>query len=177
MLHVEQPYADRGSEQHDRKMHEQERLNADEPGESSDDQGNCEIRCHCAGPGLPAVAHQADRETMLQEKQIGWPAPEHDHRVAVKTIFQAAPPEKSPVFSHGQGNDIADTAMIEVAGGGMMDRMRAAPPVVRRQREHANDATHPVVHQTVGEKGTMAAVVLNREQAQEEASSWNRNEE
>src|ERR1700740_2302507 len=72
MLHVEQPYADRPSEQHDRKMNEQERLHADKPRESSDDQGNREIRCHCAGPRLPAVAHEADRETVLQEKQIGW---------------------------------------------------------------------------------------------------------
>src|SRR5262245_10238589 len=68
MLHVEQPYAGRGGEQYDRKMNEQERLNADEPRESSDDQGNREIRCHCAGPRLPAIAHEADWETVLQEK-------------------------------------------------------------------------------------------------------------
>src|SRR5690242_15682291 len=92
MLHVEQPYADRRSEQHDRKMNEQKRLNADEPGESSDNQGNREIRCHCAGPRLPAVAHEPDREPVLQEKQICWSEPEHDHRVTVKTIFQTAPP-------------------------------------------------------------------------------------
>ena len=33
MLHIEQPYAGRGGEQHDRKMHEQERRYADEPRE------------------------------------------------------------------------------------------------------------------------------------------------
>jgi hypothetical protein len=59
----------------------------------------------------------------------------------------------------------------------MMDRMCAAPPVVRRQREHAKDAADPVVRQTVGEKGAMTAVMLDHEQAQEKAASWNRDEQ
>src|SRR6516162_5452831 len=177
MLHIEQPYAGRGGEQHDRKMHKQERLYADEPHERRDDQGNREVGCHCAGPRLPTVAHEADRETVLQQKQIGWSDPEHDERMAVKSVFQTAPPRTSLVFAHCQGIDIADTAPVEVTGAGVMDRMRAAPPVVRRQREHANDAADPVVRQTVGEEGAMAAVVLNHEEAQEKASSWNRDKE
>ena len=177
MLHIEQPYAGRGGEQHDRKMHEQERLYADEPRERSDDQGNGEVGCHCAGPRLPTVAHEADREAVLQEKQIGWSDPEHDQRVAVKSVFHAAPPRTGLVFAHCQGIDIADTTPVEVTGGGVMDRMRAAPPVVRRQREHADDAADPVVCQTVGEKGAMAAVVLDHEQAQEKSSSWNRDKQ
>jgi hypothetical protein len=177
MLHIEQPNAGRGGEQNDRKMHEQERLNTDKPRERCDDQGNREIGRHCASPRLPPVAHEADRETVLQEEQIGWSDPEHDQWVAVKTIFQTAPPRTSLVFADCQGIDIADTAPVEVAGGGMMDRMRAAPPVVRRQREYAKDAADPVVRQTVGEKGAMAAVVLDHEQAQEKAASWNRDEQ
>jgi len=113
----------------------------------------------------------------LQEKQIGWSDPEHDQRVAVKSVFHAAPPRTGLVFAHCQGIDIADTAPVEVTGGGMMDRMCAAPPIVRRHREHANDAADPVVRQTVGEKGAMAAVVLDHEQAQEKSSSWNRDKQ
>src|SRR6516162_4860112 len=90
MLHIEQPNAGRAGEQHDRKMHEQERLNTDEPREHSDDQGNREIGRHCASPRLPPVAHETDRETVLQEEQIGWSDPEHDQWVAVKAIFEAA---------------------------------------------------------------------------------------
>src|SRR6516162_10479137 len=154
MLHIEQPYAGRGG-----------------------DQGNGEVGCHCAGPRLPTVAHEADREAMLQEKQIGWSDPEHDQRVAVKSVFYAAPPRTGLVFAHCQGIDIADTAPVEVTGGGVMDRMCAAPPIVRRHREHANDTADPVVRQTVGEKGAMAAVVLDHEQAQEKSSSWNRDKQ
>src|ERR1700742_626224 len=177
MLHVEQPYAGRGGEQHDRKMHEQERLDADQPGEPGGDQGNGEIGYHGAGPRLPAVAHEADGETVLQEKQIGWSEHEHDQWVTVKSVFQTAPPRTGLVFAHCQGIDVANTAPVKVAGGGMMDRMRAAPPVVRRQRQHANDAADPVVCQTISEKGAMAAVVLDQEQAQEKAGSRNRDQQ
>ena len=78
MLHVEQPYAGCAGEQRNRKMHEQERLDADKPCERSDDDGNREIGRHRTGPGLPAIAHEADRESLLQKKQIGWSDPEHD---------------------------------------------------------------------------------------------------
>src|SRR5215468_8420418 len=110
MLHIEQPYAGRGGEQHDRKMHEQERPYSDEPREPSDNQGNGAVGSHCAGPRPPTVAHEADREAVLQEKQIGWSAPEHDQRVAVKSVFHAAPPRTGLVFAHCEGIDIADTA-------------------------------------------------------------------
>ena len=86
-------------------------------------------------------------QPLLQQKQIGRPDPEHDQRVAVKTVFQAAPPGQRAIFAHGQRIEIADTAAIEVAGGGMMDRMRVAPAVVGRQREHADDAADPVIGQ------------------------------
>ena len=124
MLHVEQPDAGRGGEKQSRKVHEQERLDADKPCERSDDDGNREIGCHRTGPGLPTIAHEADREPLLQKKQIGRSDPEHDQRVAVKTVFQTTPPGKGPVFAHCQRIEIAGTAAIEVAGGGMMSRMR-----------------------------------------------------
>ena len=113
----------------------------------------------------------------MQQKQIGRSDPEHDQRVAVKTVFQTTPPGKRPVFAHGQRIEIADTAAIEVAGGGMMDRMRAAPTVVGREREHANDAADPVIRQTAGKKGAVAAVVLDHEQAYEKAGSRNRDKQ
>src|SRR5436190_8031973 len=171
MLHVEQPYARRGGEKYRRKVHEQDRLDTDKPGERSDDDGNREIGRHRTGPGLPAIAHEADREPLLQQKQIGRSDPEHDQRVAVKTVFQTTPPGKGAIFAHGQRIEIAGTAAIEVAGGGMMGRMRAAPAVVGREREHANDAADPVIRHTAGKKGAMTAIVLDHEQAYEKAGS------
>ena len=137
-----------------------------------------EIGCHYTGPGLPAIAHEADREPLLQKKQIGRSDPEHDQGVAVKTVFQTTPPGKGPVFAHGQRIEIADAAAIEVSGGGGVNRMRAAPAVVGRERgEHANDATNPVIRQAAGKKGAVTAVVLDHEQAYEKAGSRNRDKE
>lgn len=68
MLNVEQPNADRCRENRSRKMHEQKRLDADQPCKCSHDGDNREIGRHCADPGLPTGAHQADREPLLQKK-------------------------------------------------------------------------------------------------------------
>ena len=111
------------------------------------------------------------------EKQIGRSDPEHDQRVAVKTVFQTAPPRKGPVFAHCQRIDITDTTAVEVAAGGMMNCMRPAPTVVGREREHANDAADPVVRQAAGEKRAVAAVVLDHEQAYEKAGGRNRDKQ
>src|ERR1700752_4904491 len=174
MLHEEQPYAGGGRAQHDRKMHEQERLDADEQCQRSDNEGNREIGCHRTGPRLPTLAHEADRYPVLQEKLIGRSDTEHDQRVTVETVFQTAPPRKGPEFANGQRIEIADTAAVEVAAGGVMNCMRAAPAVVGREREHANDAADPVVRQTAGEKRAVAAVVLDHKQTYEKAGSRNR---
>src|SRR2546430_294294 len=173
MLNVEQPYAGRGGEQYDGKMHEQERLDADDPCECSDDEGNREIGRHCTGPRQPAIAHEADRDPVLQEKQVGRSNTEHDQRVAVKTVFQTTPPRKGPVFAHCQRIDITDTTAVEVAAGGMVNCMRPAPTVVGREREHANDAADPVVRQAACEKRAVAAVVLDHEKAYEKAGGRN----
>ena len=50
-----------------------------------------------------------------------------------------------------------------------MNRMRVAPAVVGRQREHAKDAADPVIGQTAGKKGAVTAIVLDHEQAHEKA--------
>src|SRR6476646_6302608 len=94
MLHVKQPYPSRGGEERDREMHEQERLDADKPREHSDDDGDREIGCHCADARLPTIAHEADREPLLQKKKVCWSVPEHDQRVPVKTVFHTTPPGK-----------------------------------------------------------------------------------
>jgi hypothetical protein len=41
-----------------------------------------------------------------------------------------------------------------------MDGVRAPPEIIRRQREHAEHPSDPVVRDTVAEKRAMAAIVL-----------------
>ena len=66
---------------------------------------------------------------------------------------------------------------IEVAGGGMMKRMRAAPAVIGREREHPNDATDPVIGRAAGKKGAVAAVMLDHEQAYQKPGGRNRDQQ
>jgi hypothetical protein len=48
MLDVEQPDADRSSEERNRKVHEQEWSNADQPNHRRDENRDCDIRRHGA---------------------------------------------------------------------------------------------------------------------------------
>ena len=89
MLDVEQPDADRGREQHDRQMHQQER-----PTPISQiivatiaDRG---IGRHRAEPRLPSATHQADRQPVLHDEQIGRTYAEHDEGVPVESVAQPA---------------------------------------------------------------------------------------
>src|SRR6516225_4631994 len=49
----------------------------------------------------------------------------------------------------------------------MMNRVCAAPVVVRRQRQNTEKSTHPVVRQTIAKEGTMSAIMLDHEQSHE----------
>ena len=77
------------------------------------------------------------------------------------------------VFGHGQRRDVADPAFVEIAGRGVMRRMRTAPVIIWRQCEDAEDAASPVIRLSVGEERTMAAIMLDHEQAKQEACGRN----
>ncbi len=91
MLHIEQPYAHRSGDHRDRQLHEQERLNPNEPHQRGNDDRCRGIGCHCANPRHRAVAHKSDRQAMLQQKQMGRTQHKQDKGVTVCTIFKPAP--------------------------------------------------------------------------------------
>ena len=169
VLHVEQPDPGGGRQQHDGQVYEQERLDADEPDQSGGDGRNREIGRHGAEPGLPASAHQADWQPVLQDEQVGGADAEHDEGVAIDPIAEPAPKRPREIFAHRQGIDVADPAPFEVAGAGVMDGMRAAPEIIGRECQHADDPPHPVVRQAMTEERTMPAIVLDHEQPHEES--------
>ena len=81
----------------------------------ADDSRDGGIGRHGAEPGLPAAAHQAHRQPMLQNEQIGRTDAEHDDRMPVQAIPQPAPSRQRQIFAHGEGVDVADAAAIEIA--------------------------------------------------------------
>src|SRR5580704_5529686 len=70
MLHIEQPDPDRGREEHDWQMHEQEWADPDQPNHDGDENRDGGVGCHGAEPWPPTTAHAADWQPMLHNKQI-----------------------------------------------------------------------------------------------------------
>ena len=126
-----------------------------------------------ADPGLPAGAHQADRQAVLEHEQVGGPDAEHHQRVAIEPVFEPAPARARQIFAHRQRVDIADAAALEIARGRMMNGMGSPPEIVRRQGQHAEHAADPIVRTLARKEGAMAAIVLDHEQAHEEAGGRN----
>src|SRR5438309_1170179 len=92
VLDIEQPDPDGGGKQHDRKMHDEEGLDADEPDEHRDDECDRGVGCHGAEPWLPSGAEQANRKPLLQDKEERRADPEEHDRMPVNPISQAPPP-------------------------------------------------------------------------------------
>src|SRR3974377_317076 len=93
--------------------------------------------------------------------------------MAVEPVTQATESRARLIFPHGEGVDIANATTVEIAGTCVMDGVGAAPEIVGCESEHAKRTADPVVDESVTEKGTMAAVVLDHEQAHQEHGSRN----
>ena len=143
----------------------------------TDDARDSGVGGHGAEPRLPAAAHQAHRQPMLQKEQVGGADAEHDDRVPVQAIPEPAPSRQRQILAHGERVDVADAALIEVARTRVVDRVRAAPEIVRCQCQDAQDAAHPIIRQPMAKKGTMAAIMLNHEQAYQQARSRHRQQQ
>jgi hypothetical protein len=169
VLHVEQPDADRCGHQHDRQMHQQKGAETDQPDQQRRDHRNREVCRHDADPRPPAGAHEPDRQTMLQQEQIGRADAEHHDRMPVQTIGQPAPGRPGPILVHSQRVDVANAAAVEIARGGVVSGVSLPPEVVRRQCQHTEHPADPVVCKTLTKEGAMPAIVLDHEQSQQEA--------
>jgi hypothetical protein len=101
VLDIEQPDADRCSQNHDRQMHQQNR-----------DGG---VGTHRTQPGRPAVSHHPDRQPMPQDEQIGRTYAEHHDRMPIQAIRYLAPSRSRDKLADRQYVDVADTSLIEIA--------------------------------------------------------------
>lgn len=94
------------------------------------------------------------------------PADEHQkERVAINAIAKPPPKAAGVIFLYRQGVDIAIAAFIEIGGGGMVQRVQPAPIVIGRDGEEGKDAACPVIQAVVIEEGTVAAIMLDDENA------------
>jgi hypothetical protein len=122
----------------------------------------------------PSSAHEADRQAVLYEEQIGRAQPEHDDRVPVDAIAKPAPSRQRHVLPYGQRVDVAHAATIEIARRRVVHGMGASPKIVRRERQHPDRASDPVVGGTTMEEGAMAAIMLDHEKPHQKARGRHR---
>mmetsp|Transcript_6990 Transcript_6990/g.12203 ORF Transcript_6990/g.12203 Transcript_6990/m.12203 type:complete len:312 (+) Transcript_6990:150-1085(+) len=168
VLDIEQPHADDRREEYGGQENEQHDIQPAEPEQATDNGCNRKIGALRADPVAPAPAHDTDGQAVLQEEGVERHDAEKEQRVAHEAVAHATDPAFFAVFPHRQRWQIAGAPMVEVAGGGMVHRVVAAPDVVRRKGQHADAAPDPIADLAVLEKRAVAAIVLDHEKAHEE---------
>jgi len=169
MLDIKEPDGDRGAHDHHGSLHEKEGADSHKPDKQRDDAGDCCVCPHCAYPGLPARAHHAERKAIMQHEEVSRNQSKHDERVTVGSIDEALKAGLRQIFIGRQRDDVAAAAIIEIAGVGVVQRMRAQPKTVGRQSDDADDAADPIIRRASPEAGPVAAVVLNHKKAHKKA--------
>ena len=93
------------------------------------------------------------------------PDQEHDRGVTIEAIQDPLRLRAAQVLLDGERVDVAQAPEVEVAGGGVMDRVGLPPVVVGHQGEDAEHGADDVVELLGPEEGAVAAVVLEHEEA------------
>ena len=111
------------------------------------------------------------RQAVPQQEQIRGSDPKHHAGMTVQPIPEPTPARERKVFADRQSVDVTHAATVEVAAGGVMNRVGPAPEVVGRHGDDAEDPADPVIDGLMPEEGAVTAVVLDHEQAHEKAGS------
>src|SRR5688500_2142452 len=92
---------------------------------------------------------------------------EHNKWMAIDSVEPLSSLRKFCTLLDGEGRNIAKPSTVEVAGGGMVDRMRFAPVLVRRKGHNSQYKTERVIRLTRGKERFMPTIMLDHEQAEE----------
>src|SRR5579871_2317329 len=106
---------------------------------------------------------------MPQDEQIRGAYAKHHDGMPVQTIKDLTPRRQREKLTHCQRVNVAQAPVIEIARSRMMTRMVTPPVIVWRQSHDTDDPADPIVRNTAAEKRAMAAVVLDHEEADEQA--------
>jgi hypothetical protein len=110
---------------------------------------------------------------VLDQEEVGWANTEHDGWITVQAISEALPAGGLAVLPHRQSGNVADAAPLQVARTGVVNVMALSPMTVRRQREGADDPSHPIVEPPLSKQRAMTAVMLDHEKADKKTGSRN----
>src|SRR4051812_28332210 len=96
---------------------------------------------------------------MFDNEQVERANAEKNDGVARQTIGEALPTRRLDVLLHRQGPDVTSAAPIQVAGGGMVNRMFARPMAIRCEGQDPGDEPDHIIRLARREKGAMPAIV------------------
>jgi len=117
-------------------------------------------------PGMTIVCGDSHTSThgAFGALAFGIGTSEVEHVLATQTL----PQRKRVIFAHGERPDFAGAAPVEIAGARVMDGVALAPESVGRQRQHPERSSEKIIGSPRREEGTMAAVMLDRKQADQQ---------
>ena len=169
VLHVEQPHPEGARQQGDRELDHQEGHDADCEPRPGQNPGEGRVGPpHGLPLALPGAGH-VPREPVLDEEVERGAGTEEHHRVAVESVSDSLHPGHRLVLPHRDRDDVAEGARVQVPRVRVVDRVRPAPVVVRREREHADHRTRDAGQPAGLEVRPVPAVVLEHEEPHEQA--------
>ena len=177
VVHVEQRDADPGSERHWGEVDPKEVTEAERSVNAEPDREQGHVHQQDAVARfrrrLGQVEGQAETDVELERR----PDAEQHERVAVGAIRDAPEPRLALILARSEHVDLADAAAIEAADRRVVRRVRAAPVRVGHEGQHAEYPAYPIVGGARAEERAVTAVVLDREQPQQEAGRGQRERE
>ena len=105
-----------------------------------------------------------DRQPVLDEEMQNRAEQEQGRGVAIEPVLEPPPPGQGEVFVDREGVDVAEAAVLEIARGGVVNRVGPLPVVVGRQREDAEQRAGDVRRGRGAEERAVPAVVLDDEE-------------
>jgi hypothetical protein len=90
--------------------------------------------------------------------------------------LEPPPPWEREILADSERGDIANAAVIQIAGACMMDVVAAAPEIIGCECQGSDHASDPVVGAAIAEKRSVPAVMLDHEEANQEPCRRHRHE-
>ena len=176
VLHVEEPDADGPPNQHDWHLHQQEAAPSQRRAGHGDQHGRGRVRPGYASPLLAPVVWGVPGKSMLDEELPSRAEDQEHEEIPAQPIPHPTPTGRAQVLLDSQCLEVAEAAPVEIPEGRMVDRVRAAPVVIRHEHEHPEHRAQHVVGAPGTEERSVTAVVLDDEQAHQQARRRHRQE-
>ncbi len=160
VLDVEHPGGDRPARDQGGALDQHEGSPADDRDPASDPGDECDVRRHDAEQDLRG--HAALGEAALEEEDEAGAHQQHQERVPVEAVAEPAQAGRALVLAEGHGVDLADAAVLEIAGVRVVDGVLALPPAVRGEEQVAEEVTPAAVRAPRFEQRVVGEVVEER---------------